>query len=256
MASDEVRLQVRLAALAEKGERAQRRGAGDIDWDQRPVLPLWAPKALCAGAISQFYIGELATVELCRRLKGRLGSDVADHCLDLQIADEERHARLYAAYLERIGGIRAPDPAVRRGLARALEWTGPPQAQILAYHVILEGEALALQRNVGDWLPCPLFRQISKSIARDEARHVAFGKIYLRATLPQVPLGERLEMQAQLKSLWLDSTLEVLKRFAPIRLGARRFGRRWLDRRWDGWLRVMGGLGLFGRAEARFFLKP
>ena len=255
MASDADQLQDRLTVLAEKGARARRRGVGDIGWDRGPVLPIWAPRALCAGAISQFYIGELATAELCRRLKGRLGSDVADRCLDLQIADEERHARLYAAYLERIGGIRAPDPAVWRGLACALEWAGAPQAQILAYHVILEGEALALQRNVGDWLPCPLFRQISRSIAGDEARHVAFGRIYLRATLPQVPLGERLEMQAQLKSLWLDSTLEVLTRFAPIRLGARRFGRRWLDQRWDQWLRVMGGLGLFDQAETHLFQK-
>ncbi len=255
MASDEEKLQERLAVLADKGVRAQRHGRGDIDWDKGPALPIWAPKALCAGAISQFYFGELATAELCRRLKGRLGSDAADHCLDVQIADEERHARLYAGYLEGIGGIGTPDPAVSRGLAGVLAWTGAPQAQILAYHVILEGEALALQRNVGDWLPCPLFQKISKSIARDEARHVAFGKIYLRATLPRMPLGERLAIQAHLKSLWLDSTLEVLRRFAPIRLGARRFGRPWLDRRWAGWSQVMGSLGLFERAEAHLFVK-
>lgn len=192
----------RMARLLAKARAAQRPLDEGIDWDLGPQLPFWWSRSTLAETVSQLYHGELATAGFCRRLARRLHDPIAIECLQHQIADETRHAALYNSYLARLGGRRAIRPELALAIRRVEAWRGPLEGQVLAYHIVLEGEALFLQDAFARLVPCPLFRQINHGIIRDEARHVAFGRIFLRQRLPGLGPGPRREIYRWLRDLW------------------------------------------------------
>ena len=170
---------VRIAALVKKGRQAQN-APNTPDWSLTPRKPFWLPGRAVAVAVSQFYYGERTTAELCERIAHRITDAEARSFLATQIADERRHAEFFRRYAAGFGGLAPASAALESAYAAAREWDGPPEALILAIHVVLEGENLNLQQTVDSWLPCPLFADISRCVARDEARHRAFGDLYLR----------------------------------------------------------------------------
>jgi hypothetical protein len=208
-------LEGRLAALTAKTVAAQSQSPLDADWDRPIKLPVWFPKRMAASAITHFHAGELATAGMCDRIRYHPDMSIGRDFLELQALDERSHARLYSLYADRLGG---PDrrPSVIGGVYdRALSWQGAPQAIILAYHGILEGESMRLQQAIDKWLPCPLFKEISAVIARDEARHIAFGKLFLRETLPSLSRTERLEIFHWIRGLWFEAVRGAISHFAP-----------------------------------------
>ena len=92
----------RIAALS---ERARTAPPAVIDWTRPPQLPPRFRRRTAARAITQYYRGEIGTAAACDLLRARLVLPAAREFLALQAADERRHAGLYRAYLERIGGI-------------------------------------------------------------------------------------------------------------------------------------------------------
>jgi len=183
-----------LAALAARGRRAQWSADREVDW-QLPVRPpRWLTRRAYVSAISQLYHGEVATIRACRRLADEISDPAARDCLEVQIADEMRHAGAYAAYLDRLGGVAPIDPAVADAHGEGTTWNGAPAALVVLYHVVLEGEALMLHGDFRRWFRCPLFRDINRRIEVDEARHVAFGRLYLRSRLARMPADQRLDI--------------------------------------------------------------
>ncbi len=220
-----------LAGLAAKGESAQWLADELIDGG-RPIVPRFVPSALYTALISQLYHGERATSRLCRRLLERIGDSDARRCITLQIADEERHAHVYQTYLERFGDIAEPEPTLAKVYQQVLAWRGPPEAMIAAFNIVLEGEAMRTFDDLGGWLPCPWFRRIIARLARDEARHLAFGRIYLRGALPRLGRNQRLEIHSWLKSLWDSVGATTFERLHLPGLTACRRRRRWVDAGW------------------------
>ncbi|NJO67750.1 MAG: hypothetical protein HC826_02170 [Rhodospirillales bacterium] len=125
-------------------------------------LPFWLPNRLTRSAVSQFMHGERQTAVLCRHLLPSIDEADARVCLEMQIADELRHADLYRRYLAPLGPPAPPQPALARIFNSLQRWRGGPEGPILILHLILEGEALWLQKRVEMWLPCPLFRSMSR----------------------------------------------------------------------------------------------
>lgn len=186
------------------------------------------PTRTYAAIISQFLHGERATIAMCRRLTTVIDDPDVRRFLETQIADESRHAAAYAAYLARLGGPVPMDPALTRAFDRALAWRGSPQALLLGFHVLLEGEALRTMADFKDCWPCPVFADLNGRISRDEARHVAFGKIFLSQTLPQIDPAERREMADWVRALWQESAEAVLGGIRVPGLFTRGLRRRWL----------------------------
>ena len=227
----------------------------DFDWDQPAVLPFWLPRSPAASAISQFYHGEIATAQMCRRIRSRMDGPATGAFLDAQADDEQRHARIFLAYLEKIGGPDPRPPAIAKQFEKAIAWQGAPAAVILAFHAILEGESLRLQQAIERWLPCPLFKEISAAVARDEARHIAFGKIYLRETLPHLPREERLEIYCWTRDLWFGAIRNAVERFAPPGFFRPAGGFRcWAAAEWRERLDDLENLHLFAPEERRDFV--
>lgn len=247
-------LESRIEALTAKGRRAQRTFDGP-DWSVVPEKPFWLPRHTVALAISQFYHGEEATADLCETVAERIDGKPAQDFLATQVADERRHAGFYRRYATSFGGLTAPMPALSNAYATARDWTGPPEALILAIHVVLEGENLSLQKTVNSWMPCPLFADISHHVARDEARHRAFGDLYLRATLPQFPIRERLRFFRWIARHWAETVSSLSDGFAPPGFFRRRAGyAAWMRRAWMRRCDELEKSGLFTAAERPVFL--
>ncbi|MCH7935734.1 MAG: ferritin-like domain-containing protein [Proteobacteria bacterium] len=243
-----------LEALAAKGE-AQQWSFDDIDWDIEAVVPAWLPRKFCAALISQFYHGEMATLAMCRRILAEVDTPVripgARRCVELQIADETRHAEVYRAYVAGIGGLQPIDPTLKAAYDKALAWDGPPEAMIAAFNIVLEGEALFALDTLGGWLPCPRFRRINARVSRDEARHLAFGRAYLKARLVTLGGDRRFEIYRWLKDLWTDTAFGVLGRFPiPNAILGRRC-RTWAETGWQDHRRALFDVGLVSADEAR-----
>ena len=185
--------------------------------------------------VSQLYHAEVAAMRMCRRLQHELPEPEAKRFLETQRIDELRHVEAYRAYLERLGDIAPINEAMATALEGGLAWTGSYHGATVAFHIVLEGEAVKLQQELSAMFPCPLFRQINARVALDEARHVAFGKIYLPDKLKALPWDERLAIYRWVKELWhvcADANHGCRGAgSAIIRPGRHRLEERWLKRR-------------------------
>ena len=122
---------------------------------------------------------------------------------------------------------------------------------IVAFHILLEGEALRLQQDLVKWFPCPLLSQINRKISRDEARHVAFGKILLQNEIMGIDIDERMAIYLWVKSIWGECSRAALARFAmpgPVAKGIAHYR---LGRRWTRAVRTFEEIGLITRQNLR-----
>jgi hypothetical protein len=219
------------ARLAAKARAGQWSAADDIDWRRPPRLPPWITRDQARAAISQLYHGEIATSRMCRTLLDEFEPGPARQCLEFQITDELRHAEAFKRYLESLGGVAD----MHKNLAWALEAAGHgpagPLGAMVAFHVVVEGEVLRVQDSLSRLLPCPLLKQINRRVARDEARHVAFGRIYLTQALADLSTDARSRLHGWVHDLWRQTTDLTLAESAGS--GAvQRILRSWLRGGW------------------------
>jgi len=216
----------------------------DINWRQDIIPPGWMVRRFHGALISQFLHGEEATVRVCHRLMTEISDPAIRKLLAAQIADENRHAGVYEKYLARLGDWAPMEPAMADTVERALQWNGSPLGLVVAFHILLEGEALRSLQDLAVELPCPLFRQINRLVVRDEARHVAFGKLYLKQQLKELPAEERMAIYRWIKTLWDDCTAGTLSRFCITGFVTAALRRRWVDDGWDQHSRSLVEIGL------------
>lgn len=234
----------RFDALIANGQARQWSMDEDIDWRQEIIPPGWLLRRFRGALISQFLHGEEATARVCRRLMAEVSDPTVRELLAVQIADENRHARVYEKYLARLGDWAPMEPAMADAVERALQWNGSPLGLVVAFHILLEGEALRSLQDLAVELPCPLFRQINGLIARDEARHVAFGKLYLKQQLKGLPAEERMAIFRWVKTLWDDCAAGTLSRFRIPGFVTAALRRRWVDDGWAQHSRALVEIGL------------
>lgn len=239
---------VRLRRLAANARDGQWSAAEAIDWRPAPKLPFWMTREQVRAAVSQLYHGEVATSRMCRALHDAIEPGPARDCLALQFEDETRHAAVYARYLARLGGIAPLDPTLDRALEAARSGPFGPLGAILAFNLVLESEVLRVHGALARLLPCPLLTGINRLVARDEARHVAFGRLYLATAVAQLPAEARCELRRWIHAIWRDSAEAALAR--PSRGGAaRRALRRWLLGGWRHHEAALRQIGLCPEAE-------
>jgi hypothetical protein len=190
---------------------------------------------------ASFLFHELSGPESrARTLTWRWRVDMGIPATDLRT----RHAEAYARYLDHLGGARTVDANFGQALNQALEWSGPPQAWMLGFHVLLEGEALRTLADFQEFWPCPVFRRMNALISRDEARHVAFGKLFLRDTLPRMAAAERRAIYHQLDVFWRDVGGGLLADTRVPGIFTRGLRQRWLDDGWRHHCRAFADVGL------------
>ncbi len=237
-----------LRTLALNSRQRQWTADQDINWNQDIVRPNWLLRRFHGAMISQFRHGELITIKICRHLLDVVTEPGVKELLIQQIADEERHAEVYRRYLEKLGDAAPLDPSLAHAVERIIQWQGSYLGLIVAVHVLLEGEALRTLQDLSDEMPCPLFSQMNKLIVRDEARHVAFGKVYLRQRLANLGLDERMAIYRFVKLLWCESTGGMFLEFRITGIVTQSLRRRWVN---EGWLQHRRSLTDIGLLNAQ-----
>ncbi|MBL24885.1 MAG: hypothetical protein CMM48_13410 [Rhodospirillaceae bacterium] len=251
---DPAGLESSLTALAKKSRDAQNI-PDDIDWSLSPKKPFWLPKNALAWGINELFHGETIAGKVCERLVGMIDHPCAREILRCQIADETRHAEHYRRYIELIGKSVSEASEFEEVYGRILKWNGRPEAIMLAIHVMLESENMRIQKAVENWLPCPLFASISQTVAQDEARHIAFGQIYLRTAVPEMNATERFRIFEWLASLWNGITGPVTNKMRPPGMYEKEGGKAgWLREAWRERCDQLEKIGLFDATERPNFL--
>lgn len=201
----------RLARLAHRDGGLALADAANFAWQDGPRLPFWLSRRFLAGIVADLRFGETVTARACGYMSDLLqDSGAARACLAVQAADEQAHADLYGRYLSLLDFPSRANPALEEIFQRCLDWRGHPVALVLAFNVVLEGEALRLQRFLAERVSCPLFSALNRRIAMDEARHVAFGRIYVPARLAGLDTEQRIAIFRWLRALWWESSGLVL----------------------------------------------
>jgi hypothetical protein len=229
---DYARSDGRLRSLYERGKAAQWNATTDIDWAAGvgtpdhaglldPDLPLERNASLVPSErlatfqwefhswmTSQFLHGEQGALLAAGRLVVMAPGLDAKFYAAAQAADEARHLEAYARYVGLLGNAYPVNPALSQMLD-AIVTESRWDIVFLGMQIIVEGLALAAFRLEHTRSFDPVITQLTRLVARDEARHVAFGLLALPEIYSELSCGEKRDREEFVK----EAALLMSRRF-------------------------------------------
>ncbi len=222
--------------LYDRARKAQWNADTDVDWsvDARfgTPLPAGSPSATAAfesspmarggwdmwdrfrwetqsWMVSQFLHGEQGALVVAARLvEVSPGLDSKLYAAT-QVVDEARHVDVFARYLrEQVPEpypVSAPLESLLTDVLNDSRW----DVTALGMQIMVEALALAAFRLADQTFHDPLIRQITRLVARDEARHVSFGVISLEDLYQELTSAEL----ADREDLVLEAAYSTRRRF-------------------------------------------
>jgi hypothetical protein len=210
-----------LLKLYAKGKKQQWDAAERIDWSQEldPDNPMGMPEQsvaiygtdlwnrlgkadrinirrnLAAHTLSQFLHGEQGALMATAKIVQTVPSYEAKFYAATQVMDEARHVEAYSRLIHDKLKMAYP---ITVPLAKLLETTLTDRRWDMTYlgmQILVEGLALASFQRLRDISQNPLFAAVNAYVMQDEARHVAFGRLALRAYYPELSDAERDERE-------------------------------------------------------------
>ncbi|GAA3021869.1 diiron oxygenase [Streptosporangium longisporum] len=128
-----------------------------------------------AWMVSQFLHGEQGALVTTARLVETVPDIDAKIYAASQVADEARHVEAFARYIDEKLRTSYPINPGLKTLLRDLLSTSEWDIVYLGMQVIVEGLAITAVRLASSGFGDPIIRQITRMVAVDEARHIAFG---------------------------------------------------------------------------------
>ncbi len=130
--------------------------------------------------LSQFLHGEQGALLVAGQLVDAVPWMDAKLYAASQVMDEARHVEVYDRYLrEKLQKEWPVNVNLKKMLDVVLKdsrW----DFKYLGMQIILEGLAMAAFGQIRDLTTCPLLKELTTNVMRDEARHVAFGVVSLK----------------------------------------------------------------------------
>jgi hypothetical protein len=163
-----------------------------------------------AWILSQLLHGEQGALMVAGELVACVPHYEAKLYAGSQAMDEARHVEVFAKYIRRLDKIYPAQPTLKAILAdimQAPHW----QSKMVGMQVILEGLALGTFLNVRASTGCGLLRSLLGYVTRDEARHVAFGNLYLTSEVSKMHADERVAVE--------DFACEATRKTVSMRRG-------------------------------------
>ncbi|MCZ7437581.1 ferritin-like domain-containing protein [Micromonospora sp. WMMC241] len=226
----------RVLALYERAKSAQWNATTDVDWsipvpfgeplpddsafamasfEASPLAargrPMWDTFRweLQSWMVSQFLHGEQGALVVAARLVEVVPDLDSKYYAASQAADEARHVEAFSRYLRE----KVPDPyPINPALAELLEdllsdarW----DITALGMQIIVEALAMAAFRLANSTFHDRLICDITRLVARDEARHVSFGVLSLEGIYAEMTSAER----ADREEMVLESASLMRRRF-------------------------------------------
>ena len=145
--------------------------------------------------LSQFLHGEQGALVCAARIVKDAPQLESKFYAATQVMDEARHVEAYRRLLQEKFRFAYPiSKPLRVLLEQALNdprW----DFTYLGMQVLIEGLALVAFQRIRDYSKNPLCQAVNAYVMQDEARHVAFGRLALRAYYPQLTAAERRERE-------------------------------------------------------------
>lgn len=210
----EIRIE-KLRSLYSKSKRLQWDAEIDIDWspeidpsrplidegrfayDRMPFMQKLSDKQrenfraqVAAHALSQFLHGEQGALMTAAALTHAVPDYEGKLYVATQTMDEARHVEVYRKYIDKLAIIYP----ISKGLKALIDATLQADHWIkiaIGMNMIIEGLALAAFHNMRRATTCGLLKQVTEYVLRDEARHVAFGNVYVGESLGQMHSDDR-----------------------------------------------------------------
>jgi hypothetical protein len=221
----------RIAALYERAKLAQWNASTDVNWhlevpfgaplpddcgysfaafESSPLAragrPMWDTFRweLQAWMISQFLHGEQGALVVAARLIEACPDLESKSYAATQAADEARHVEVFSRYLrEKLPTSYPVAPALESLLTDILAETRWDLTAI-GMQIVVEALAMAAFRLADSTFHDDLIKQITRLVARDEARHVSFGVLALGGIyrdMTTAELADREDMVLEAASL-------------------------------------------------------
>ncbi len=221
--------------LYQRAKDNQWDAAKDLDWDQdvdpaRPMIQEGASlyyrmpffKRLSksqqetfnahstAQLLSQFLHGEQGALMTASAVTHAVPDPEAKLYAATQAMDEARHVEVYERYVNKIA-IVYPMSATLKKLIDATLKADRYEKIMIGMNMIVEGLALGAFNNMYRQTTCPLLKEITFNVMRDEARHVSFGHSFLGPLIREMnedDVEDLAEFAFMAVKVILDSQLE------------------------------------------------
>jgi hypothetical protein len=167
-----------------------------------------------AWILSQLLHGEQGALMVAGVLTAAVPDFQAKLYVASQAMDEARHVEVFSRYIRKLDKIYPAQPILKSILVDIMS-TPHWQAKMVGMQVILEGLALGTFINVRAATACSLLRELLGYITTDEARHVAFGNLYLTTAIAEMDREGRAEVE--------DFALATTKKVVSMRRGMEGF---------------------------------
>jgi hypothetical protein len=200
----------KLKNLYSKSKQAQWDAEQDLDWsieidpsrplidesrfglEQLPLFKALPRKSLeafrahmTAYQLSQFLHGEQGALMTAATLTHTVPDYEGKLYAATQTMDEARHVEVYEKYVRKLAVVYP----IGEWLKKLIDVTLTADHWIkigIGMNMVVEGLALASFHNMRRKTTCPLLRKITDGVLRDEARHVAFGNLYVGDGISQL----------------------------------------------------------------------
>ena len=143
-----------------------------------------------AHRLSQFLHGEQGALMTAAALTHAVPDYEGKLYAATQTMDEARHVEVFETYVRKLAQVYPMMPALKTLIDETL--TADHWVKIaIGMNMIVEGLALGSFHNMIRATSCDLLRQILTLVLRDEARHVAFGNVYVASTIGDMHSDDR-----------------------------------------------------------------
>ncbi|MFI5308907.1 MAG: ferritin-like domain-containing protein [Polyangiales bacterium] len=145
---------------------------------------------IAAYQLSQFLHGEQGALMTAAALTHAVPDYEGKLYAATQTMDEARHVEVYDRYIKKLAIIYPMSEVLKAVIDKTLQADRWVKIAI-GMNMVVEGLALGAFQNMRRSTTCPLLREIVEGVLRDEARHVAFGNVYVKQAVAQMHPDER-----------------------------------------------------------------
>lgn len=131
-----------------------------------------------AQLLSQFLHGEQGALMTAACVTHSVPDAGAKLYAATQTMDEARHVEVYSKYCDKIALIYPMSPWLKQLIDVTLQ-SDRYEKVMIGMNMIVEGLALGAFNNMYRTTTCPLLKQLTFNVMRDESRHVSFGHVFL-----------------------------------------------------------------------------
>lgn len=140
--------------------------------------------------LSQFLHGEQGALMTASAITHAVPDYDAKLYAATQTMDEARHVEVYERYINKVGVTYPIMPSLKDTIDVTLQSANYMKIMV-GMNMVIEGLALAAFHNIRQQTSCQLLKRITEYVLRDEARHVAFGNVYLSQAIRNLHPDDR-----------------------------------------------------------------